>query len=113
MKEKRQSPRFEKSVPIRISELEFDILTETKNISASGAYCSISKPLKLMTKLNTVLLIPLKRNKTKTVKKITCSAIVVRLEHSSEDKKYPYRIGVYFSDIKEKDRKTLNAYINS
>ncbi len=113
MKEQRKSPRISKVLPIKFSKADFDILTETINISSSGAYCSISKPLDLMTKLNTILLITLIKNKTKTVKKINCSAIVVRLDHLNDNQKYPYRIGIYFNDLKEKDRKILKTYINA
>ena len=113
MKERRNSPRLKKNLPIKLSDSEFDVLTETKNISASGAYCPVSKPLAVMTKLNVVLLIPLKKNRGKVIRKINCGGVVVRQEHVKDNGKYAYRVGIYFSDLKENDRKTLSSYIDS
>ncbi|MDD3296664.1 MAG: PilZ domain-containing protein [Candidatus Omnitrophica bacterium] len=113
MEEKRKFPRIDKVLSIKFSDKEFDILTETKNISASGAYCPVNKPVELMTKLNLVLLIPMKKSRAKTIKKINCSGVVVRHEYTKDNGNYPYRIGIYFTDLKETDRKILRNYINS
>jgi len=113
MKEKRKFPRANKVLPVKLSGEEFDILTETKNISASGAYFSVNKALQPMTKFKTVLLIPIKKNKDKVIKKINCCAVVVRCELTKDKSEYPYRVGVYFADLKEKDRKILCSCINS
>ena len=113
MKERRKSLRLDKNLSIKLSDTEFDVLTETKNISASGAYCPVSKPLALMTKLNVVLLVPLKTSRTKIIKKINCCGVVVRQEQVQDNGKYAYRVGIYFSDLKENDRKALSSYINS
>jgi hypothetical protein len=113
MEEKRRFPRLEKCLPIKLSDSEFDVLTETKNISASGAWCQVDKPLKLMTKLEMVILIPFKKNQSKSIKKINCSGIVVRSSPADSDSKYPYYVGIYFSGLDERDRKTLRSYIDS
>lgn len=113
MKEKRQCPRVVKVLPIKLSDNDFDILTETTNISASGTYFPLGKPLELMTKLKVVLLVPITtRNKTKTIQKITCSGVIVRCEIAGEDTKYPYRAAMYFSDLTDRDRKTLRLFVN-
>ena len=113
MRERRKFPRLVKNLPIKLSDDEFDVLTETKNISASGAYCPVSKPLAVMTKLNVILLIPVKKSKGKVIKKINCGGVVVRQEHVKDNGKYAYRVGIYFSDLKESDRKILSSYIDS
>jgi|TARA_B100000315_G_scaffold242011_1_gene263669 hypothetical protein len=113
MKERRDSPRVSKQLSIKISSGDFDILTETKNISASGAYFPVSKPLSLMTKLEVVLLIPLKKNKSKVIRKVNCSGIVVRVEPIKDNGKYPYRVAMYFSSLKEPDKRVLRSYVNS
>jgi len=111
MKDKRKSPRVTKSLPLKLSDAESDILTETKNISASGAYCTVNKPLEIMTKLNVVILVPVKKNKNKTIRKVNCSGVVVRNEYSADNGKYPYKIAIYFNDLKSQDRRTLQSYI--
>ena len=113
MNERRKAPRIDKAIPLKLSEGGFDILTETTNISSSGAYCSVNKPLKLMTKLNLVLLVPIKKNRVKTIEKINCGGVVVRQEEVTGNGKYPYRVGICFNDVKERDKKTLRAYVNS
>jgi len=113
MKERRKSPRINKVLSVKLSDSEFDILTETKNISATGAYCPVSKPLELMTKLRLVLLIPIKKNRTKTIKKINCEGVVVRLESTKDKDKYPYRAGIFFNQINDQDKKALRFYIQS
>lgn len=111
MEERRKFPRIDKVLPLKLSESEFDILTETKNISASGAYCAVNKPLEIMTKLSIVLLIPFKKNNGKVIKKVNCGGVVVRNESAQDNGKYPYRVGIYFNDINDHDRKLLRSYI--
>lgn len=115
MKERRKAPRIENSLPLKISYPDFDIVTETKNISSSGVYCSVSKALEPMTKLNIVILVPNTTGRYKTIRKINCEGVVVRKEESKNVKnngKHPYFIGIFFNDIKETDRKALAAYIS-
>ena len=116
LKEKRKYPRFHFNLPIKLSNLGFDIVTETKNISGNGVYCSIDTNISLMTKLEIILLIPLlkARNKNKKVlKKILCKGIVVRNKYTKKNGKSKYDLGIFFSEIQESDRKVLLSYINA
>jgi hypothetical protein len=114
MDERRKSPRIDKTLPLKLCHSEYDILTETKNISSSGVYFHCTRPLDLMTKLNVVLLIPLKKAKTKVIKRINCCGIVVRRDQGpGENTKFPYRVAMYFSDLKEPDKKILASYVNT
>lgn len=108
MAELRKYPRLVESLPIKLSGSEFDIMTETKNISGNGAYCFINKPLDVMSKLNIIMLISLKKAKNNVVKKINCSGVVVRKDCVKDNGKYPYCIGIYFNNIKEEDRDNGN-----
>jgi c-di-GMP-binding flagellar brake protein YcgR len=113
MKEKRRYPRVSKKLSIKLFSSEFDIVTETKNISGNGVYCAIDKPLPVMTKLNILLLIPFKKNRNKIIKKISCNGVVVRGGCVKDNGRHSYYVGIYFNDIKEKDRRVLLSYINS
>jgi len=113
MKERRKSPRVDKSLPLKLSDSGFDIMTETTNVSSSGASCSVNKPLELMTKLNLVLLVPLKKNKNKVIEKINCCGVVVRQEKVTDNGKYPYHVAICFNDLAERDKKTLRSYVLS
>ncbi|MBN3040760.1 MAG: hypothetical protein JW867_06495, partial [Candidatus Omnitrophica bacterium] len=59
-----------------------------------------------------VLLIPLKKTRSKVIKKITCTGVIVRSERVTENGKFPYRVAMFFSDLTEPDRKTLKSYVN-
>ncbi|MCF7887353.1 MAG: PilZ domain-containing protein [Candidatus Omnitrophica bacterium] len=116
MNERRKYPRLEKNLPIKLKQTpdkDFDIATETTNISASGAYCAITKSIKPMTKLKLILLIPIHKSKVKKIRKINCQGVVVRKEKNESNKKFPYRIGIFFNKIDNQDRKFLRSYINS
>ena len=112
MKENRQCPRVEKILPIKLSASDFDVLTETTNISASGAYFPAGKPMELMTKLNVILLIPITKNRNKTIKKISCTGVIVRCEIAEESTQHPYQAAMYFSDLSDHDRKILQTFVN-
>ncbi|MCF7887404.1 MAG: PilZ domain-containing protein [Candidatus Omnitrophica bacterium] len=114
--ERRKYPRLKKILPIKLKqapEKEFDLSTQTTNISASGAYCAVSKSVDLMTKLQLTMLIPFPKAKSKKIKKIECQGVVVRKEKNKENKKFPYRIGIFFNDLDNQDRKFLQSYVNS
>ena len=111
--EKRKYPRVNFSIPIKISDSDFDIVTETKNISAAGVYCYVNKKISVMTKLEIILLIPFVKNNKKDLRKINCKGIVVRDQCLRSNSTYNYSIGVYFNVIKESDRKTVLSYVKS
>lgn len=114
--ERRKHPRLEKTLPIKLKqtpEKEFNISTQTTNISASGVYCTINESINLMTKLHLTLLLPLPKAKSKEIKKIECQGIVVRKEINKKNKNAPYRIGIFFNDLDNQDRKFLQSYVNS
>ncbi|UCD15589.1 MAG: PilZ domain-containing protein [Candidatus Omnitrophota bacterium] len=113
MVERRKHSRIKRILPVKLSHPECDILTETKNISVSGAYCSVDKPVEVMTKLAIVLLLSFRKNKNKIVKKINCKGVVVRKDHVKDNGKHSYHVGIYFNEMNERDKKTLLSYINS
>jgi c-di-GMP-binding flagellar brake protein YcgR len=113
MNEKRSYPRIEGILPLKLYADDCDLVTETKNISASGAYCSVNKNIEPMTKLDIMLLVPSSKTSRKNVKKINCKGVVVRSEHVQDNGKQSYCLGIYFSEIKEADRRALLSYIDS
>ena len=116
MEERRKYPRFTKTLPLKLFSFGFDIVTETKNISASGAYCAVNKRIPLMSKLDIILLVPIKKsNKRKIIKRLGCQGIVVRKEGVLDDNNGTghNNIGIYFNEMKDKDRKILVSYVKS
>jgi len=109
--EKRRHIRVEFHVPVKISGDHGDILTETKNLSCSGAYCRMAQRLEPMTKLRVHLLLPLRKNNKVTTKKITCQSIVVRTQAVAGEEYYD--TAIFFSDIAPKDSRTISDFVES
>ena len=109
--EKRRHLRVEFNVPVKISGDHGDILTETKNLSCSGAYCRMTQRLEPMTKLKVHLLLPLRKNNKVITKSITCQSIVVRTQEVAGE--VYYDTAIFFSDIAPKDSRTINEFVES
>ena len=109
--EKRRHPRLESNIPLKISSDHGDILTETQNLSCSGAFCRVSQRLDPMTKLRIHLLLPLRKSEKVRPKKITCQGVVVRVQ-AAEEGEY-FDTAIFFSDIAPKDSRTINDFIES
>ncbi|MDP2938892.1 MAG: PilZ domain-containing protein [Candidatus Omnitrophota bacterium] len=110
--ERRKYSRVIKSLPLKITGEDFDIVTETKNLSPSGAYCQVSKYLEPLTKLKIILLLPFKRKEKTITKKISCQGVVIRTDNIPLKKDY-YNIAIYFNDIQKKDLHKISDYITS
>jgi hypothetical protein len=109
--EKRRHVRVEFRVPVKISGDQGEILTETKNLSCSGAYCRMTQRLEPMTKLKVHLLLPLRKNDKVTTKSITCESIVVRTQAVAGEQYYD--TAIFFSEIAPKDSRTINEFVES
>jgi hypothetical protein len=109
--ERRKNPRLSCNVPVKICQEGGDMVTETANISRSGAYCRVSRFLDPMTKLKIHLLLPMKKNGKSMTKKVSCEGIVVRVEPSPL--KDFFNIAIFFSDISRKDSDSIADYISS
>ncbi len=109
--ERRRHPRIEYNIPVKMSWADADVVTETKNISSSGAYCRVSKYIEPMTKLKITLLLPVKSGAKVTTKKISCHGVVVRTENipGQDD----FFTAIFFSDIHPKDSRILAQYVES
>ena len=109
--ERRRHPRLEKSIPIKISSGDMDIVTETRNLSCSGAFCLVNKLITPMTKLKLHLLLPLKRNKKVISKRINCQGVVVRSESAVDQDSF--QTAIFFSDISPKDSQVIHEFVES
>ena len=109
--ERRQHPRLDSNIPLKISSDDIDIVTETHNLSRNGIYCQVNKFIQPMTKIKVLLLLPLKKQKKIVTKKIACEGVVVRSE--AIPGKEQFHMAIYFSDIKLRDAESLTEYINT
>jgi len=110
MHERRQDHRLEKNIPVKICQEDGDIVTETVNISRSGAYCVVNRSIEPMTKMKIHLLVPTRKNGKTAAKKITCGGVIVRSEPASKDNHY--NVAIFFNDISQRNSEMISDYVN-
>jgi hypothetical protein len=112
--ERRKHPRRETVLSLKISKRGLDVITETRNISCSGVYCRVNKPLPIMAKIGVTLLLPIqnRRNRVNT-EKIRCNGVVVRSEPAivkEADTAYQ-NVAIFFTDLSKKDKDRITQYV--
>jgi c-di-GMP-binding flagellar brake protein YcgR len=113
MREKRKHQRTDTILPIKIYKRGLDVITETRNISCSGIYCRINKPLPLMSKVGITLLLPTHSGNKVCTKKIKCNGVVVRSEPVivEDADSACQNIAVFFTDLSGKDKNKIDQYV--
>ena len=109
--DRRKHPRLASNVPVKISQEDGDVVTETANISSSGAYCRVERYIEPMSKMKICLLIPIKKGMKNSTKKINCEGVVVRAD-TVPGQSY-FNIAIFFSDISRRDADTIADYVSS
>jgi len=109
--ERRRYPRVSKSLAIKLKDREADFVTETKNVSCIGAYCTVNAYIPVLTRLRITLILPKSRD-LKTSKPINCEGTVVRVEKCPPGiEANRYNIAIYFNQISKGDMKTIDHYV--
>ena len=88
-----------------------DLDAETLNISMHGVMCRVSADIRLMTVVNISLYLPAAGSDFRASKRIALRGVVVRKD--KEASAGQYLIAIYFSEIKPKDQKTLQQFIEA
>ena len=109
LKERRRYPRIEKELPLKIRTDEYDLVTQTKNLSCIGAYCAVDKYIPPLTKLSIILLLPLKTKNKNTNVKIQCKGVVVRTEGKPPE---GFNIAIFFNEISPRDKDKIATYVS-
>ena len=109
--ERRRHPRLEQNIPLKIFSGDMDIVTETKNLSSSGALCLVNKFITPMTKIKLHFLLPLKRNNKTVNKRISCEGVVVRSQSATDQDSF--QTAIFFSDIASRDSQIIHEFVES
>ena len=105
--ERRSAPRLHMPVPLLLGEDETEISAVTKNLSASGAYCSLRRFLPPMTKVEVRLDIS-----NGAPREICCRGVVVRVEPPRHiPRRTRYHVAIFFHDIATRDRLALARFV--
>lgn len=111
--ERRKHPRTKSALPLKISKRGLDVITETRNISCSGVYCRVNKPIPLMSKINVTLLLPILSGKKVSTEKIECNGVVVRSEPTiiKEAETAYQNIAIFFTELSKKNKNRIAQYV--
>jgi len=110
---RRRAPRANVKIPVEIKSKKNAVEGRTKNISASGVYCTVDRFIPINTKLDVTLLVPEKaRREREGSKEMKFHGIVVRNQPMGSDEAHrKYGLALYFTDIKRNDRDELSRYV--
>ena len=111
--ERRRAPRAAVEVPVKIKQADGVIEASTKNISTSGAYCTLNTFVPLNAELGVTLLIPgEEQSGRQQLKKLKCHGIVVRNQAERDGAAEPqYCRAICFSGIDRRDERELSDYV--
>jgi c-di-GMP-binding flagellar brake protein YcgR len=107
--ERRQYPRLEKKLPLKVVANGYDFATTTQNVSCIGAYCRVDKYIPPFTKIAVRLALPIKSNNNKKDCNVDCKGVVVR---SEDEKDGGFNIAIFFNDISDIQRRKISNYIS-
>ena len=109
--ERRKHPRLQKNIPLKICSEIADFVTETRDLSCSGAFCRINKYVDPMTKLKIHLLLPVRSIGAAKTKRVSCEGVIVRIEAITGSDHY--NVAIFFSDIEPRDVTVLSDFLNN
>ncbi len=111
-KERRRFPRIkDKDISIKLSGDGFNTITQSLDVSASGIYCKVDRPIPLMTRVQVVLSLPGRGGSSSSTMKI--DGVVVR-EHPvlKDGDVQHYDVAIFFDSLMPKERNKLVQYIS-
>ncbi len=106
--ERRQYPRVEQRLPLKIAANGYDFITSTQNVSCVGAYCHVDKYIPPFTKIMVKLTLSIANNNSSENCNVECKGVVVRTE---DEDKGGFNIALFFNTIKDDQRKKISQYI--
>lgn len=111
--DRRHFPRIDDGhLSLKLKAADFDTITHTLNISASGVYCKVDKEIPIMSRVNLMLMVPDVSKEDKPVKSIEAGGVVVR-EHPViiDGRIKHYDVAIFFDNLSQKDREIISDYI--
>ena len=104
--ERRLFPRVrDEGLSLKLNSGDFDTITHTLDISASGIYCKIDREIPLMSRVDLMLMMPGEKG-------MAVTGVVVR-EHPViiDGTTKHYDVAIFFDDLSPKSREAIANYI--
>ncbi len=111
--ERRKFPRLrDEGLSLKLNSGDFDTVTHTLDVSASGIYCKIDKEIPLMSKVRLKLMVP--ADSPKSVQELDVDGVVVR-EHPViiDGVIRHYDAAIFFDNLSAENREMIQTYIDS
>jgi hypothetical protein len=111
--ERRRAPRIDdEELSLELHAGNFDAMTHTLNISASGLYCKVDREMPLMSRVKLMLMIPDQSGAAKEVRNIEVEGVVVRAHPVIIDGQIRhYDVAIFFDSLPPKARELITGYI--
>ena len=111
--ERRRAPRIaDEGLSLEVKGGDFDIMTHTLNVSASGIYCKVEKEIPLMSRLQLMLMMPDPAKDDKSSVGVEVDGVVVRQHPVIIDGHVKhYDIAIFFENLSPKHREMISDYI--
>lgn len=103
--ERREYPRIDKRLSLKIAANGFDFTTTTQNISCVGTYCRIDKYIPPFTKIMIKLTLPIDTAEAN----VECTGVVVRTEDEASG---GFNLAIFFNHIKDNQRQKIARYLS-
>ena len=113
--ERRSFPRVrDEGLAIKLNSGDFDTVTHTLDISASGIYCKIDREIPLMSRVRVKLMVPDAIKPDKAAKELDVDGVIVR-EHPViiDGIIKHYDAAIFFDNLSPKDREMIESYISN
>ena len=112
--ERRTFPRIkDEGLSLRLNAGDFDTITHTLNVSASGIYCKVDREIPLMSRVRVALMLPEVPGDNRSAKSLEVDGVVVRQHPVIIDGVIKhYDIAIFFDSLSQKDRDTISDYIS-
>lgn len=109
--ERREHPRIDVSLPLRLTIGEDTVETRITNLSNSGIRFRTPSPLPLMSRVQIALELPAADVGTPAPLAIT--GVVVRCEQLPGNPETPFDTAIYFEDLSDRARAQLAHFVES
>ena len=107
-RERRSHVRAPEQVSLSIRDAGTALTTETKNLRASGVYCTLNRFIAPMSKLELQFELP---NGARRVK-VRCTGVVVRVEPVVVNvERGRYNIAIFFTELTERHRSAIGQFV--
>lgn len=106
--ERRRTPRASERIELAIKDAGTELRTETKNLSAAGAYCTLDRFVPPMSKLELRFELPGFLRPAR----VLCMGVVVRVEPAIKDgDTMHYNTALFFTELSKRDRAAISRFV--